>query len=389
MLQTRSRLRLKDASLHPPSLPTTTAPPGSPGCSSTGKLAYVADLRNATTASSETWEGHEIQVTLRLARPPAARLLPVRLLPRAGGSTSCSPWSRGSSPRRTTRPPPHHRHLEKRHPEGRRLLRLPGRRRGSRRGERLPRPPSPYGFDPYSVRILRSGRTSDTTAGGFYFVAGLGRAPNAYAMDPGEFVLCLHNSNFPTSWRSIGASMAAASTMSTARSSRSEVTPAPWASSTSGGASSSATCSRLSKANPPLRYVTLPPPLLPAEDSGDVRNLLGTSPSSNVVAPLSMSRCSLDGSLAQPAGVATSRMAVSRTWSTVAADCSKGCRDPGCRQESSGIPVDGNPHFELLSKCPKLLDHGGEPLESSFKGLDICQPTLSLDDDDDDDDDIV
>ncbi|OEL38967.1 hypothetical protein BAE44_0000016 [Dichanthelium oligosanthes] len=71
---------------------------------------------------------------------------------------------------------------------------------------------------------------------------------------------------------------------------------------------------------------------------------------------------------------------MSRTWSrpVAADDCSEDCWDPGCKQESSDIPVDGNPHFELL---PKVVDHGGMPLKP-FKGLHICQPTLSLHDDD-------
>ncbi|KAG2543399.1 hypothetical protein PVAP13_9NG743500 [Panicum virgatum] len=70
---------------------------------------------------------------------------------------------------------------------------------------------------------------------------------------------------------------------------------------------------------------------------------------------------------------------MSRTWSRpVAADCSDDCWDLSCKRESSDIPVHSKPHFEPL---PKVLDDGGMPLEM-FKGLEICQPKISLHDDD-------
>ena len=60
----QTRFRLQDATLHPPAL----SPDDGDGAEIPWVLldrhAYVAERRNATTAFSETWRGHRIQVTL-------------------------------------------------------------------------------------------------------------------------------------------------------------------------------------------------------------------------------------------------------------------------------------------------------------------------------------
>ncbi|KAG2562955.1 hypothetical protein PVAP13_8KG319100 [Panicum virgatum] len=287
-----TRFRLQDATLHPPALSPDD------GC------AYVAERRNATTAFSETWSGHRIQVTLFLARPPRVSYLCV----------FCPDLDHAVFP------------LEPKilaTEDDLVLLRI----------IRLPRLPSPYGPDSHRVGILRCGtsvqqRPHRGTAGDFYVVAGLCRAPNA--VNPGEFVLCLHNSSFSIAW-------------STHNISLDEQQRRQYGSSfhhvnnkviAIGGEAGT-----MGLPTPPLRYVRLPSPLGKTWKAWGLRWKLCLTFRGHYVN---------DGWM-------------SRTWSRP---------DLSCKRESSG-PMP-----------PEVLGDGGMPL-GLFKGLEMCQPIISLHDDDD------
>jgi hypothetical protein len=275
-------------------------------------------------------------------------------------------------------------------PSLKRLPRLP----------RLPKLRSPYEFDSDQVGILRCGARHQRrynalcphsdTAGDFYIVAALCRAPNSVAA--GEFVICLYNSNSPTIWIthkiSVDENQHRLQYGCHFEHYNSKVIPIGGDSGTMGFVDlwrGILFCDVLKlqrgKTTPPFRYVTLPPPLLPGRaNRGDARlardiTVVQQGRTIKYVElqvhwkpyPTFRGQYFRDGWM-------------SRIWTRpVDADCAEDCWKPGCKQESSDIPVDSNPHFKLL---PKILDHTGMTVKP-FKGLFVCQPTLSLSDDDD------
>ena len=135
---------------------------------------------------------------------------------------------------------------------------------------------------------------------------------------------------------------------------------------------------------PPLRYVRLPSPL-----REDVEGMGGDARLARDIAVVQQGRTIKFVELQlrwKPCltfrGHYVSDGWMSRTWSRpVAADWSDDCWDLSCKRESSDIPVYGKPHFEPMPS--EVLGDGGMPL-GLFKGLEMCQPTISLHDDDDD-----
>jgi hypothetical protein len=268
--------------------------------------------------------------------------------------------------------------------------------------KRLPRPPRPYGFGSHQVGILRCGarhqwrdnalcRPHRGTAGDFYIVAALCKERSS--MVPEDFVIFLYNSSSPTIWSthkiSVDSNQHGRQYGCYFQHRNSKVISVGGDSGTMGFVDlwrGIILCDVLKlqqgKTTPPIRYVTLPPPLLPGRADWDDDARLARD-----IAVVQQGRTIRYVELQvnwkpHPTfrGCYFRDGWVSRIWTRpVDADCAEDCWKPGCKQESSDIPIDNNPHFKLL---PVMMDHSGMTMEP-FKGLFICQPTLSLSDDDD------
>ncbi|CAL4929115.1 unnamed protein product [Urochloa decumbens] len=380
----QTRFRVQDASLRPPDLAPDDEGADIPWVLLDG-LAYVAERNNATTAFAKTWDGHQIQVTLFPARPPRVSHLCVFCPGLEHTVFPLEPKILATELRIivTTK-----RDILK-HVDYYIYQAADDAAGGGPSLKRLPRPPSPYGFDS-DVGILRCGisgqrhhapRPHRGAAGDYYIVAGLCRAPNS--LDHGEFVLCLHNSNSPTSWSTHNISLdeqhrrqygcgfthVNSKVIAIGGDAVTDTRPIPYR-------------RRIGGYRYPIRiryrYVTLVKYRCNAGcDAGLARDIAVVQQGRTLkyvelqvywkACPTFRGRYVNDGWM-------------SRTWSRpVTADCSGDCWDLGCKQESSEITVYSKPHFELP---PKVLGDGGMPQES-FKGLEIRQPTLSLHDDDD------
>ncbi|CAL4937690.1 unnamed protein product [Urochloa decumbens] len=376
----QTRFGVQDASLRPPDLAPDDDGADIPWVLLDG-LAYVAERNNATTAFAKTWDGHQIQVTLFPARPPRVSHLCVFCPGLEHTVFPLEPKILAAVLLRiivTTK-----RDILK-HVDYYIYQAADDAAGGGPSLKRLPRPPSPHGFDS-DVGILRCGISDDQrhhalrphrdAASDYYIVAGFCRAPNS--LDHGEFVLCLHNSNSPTSWSAHNISLDEQHRRQYGcgfTHVNSKVIAIGGDAGTMGFVDlwrGILFCDVLKveqgKPTPPLRYVMLPPPLLPnVEDSCDA----GLARDIAVVVQQGRTLKYVELQVHWKACPTLRGRYVNDGWMS---------RFQNMEQESSEITVYSKPHFELP---PKVLDDGGMPQES-FKGLEICQPTLSLHDDDD------
>ncbi|TVU36670.1 hypothetical protein EJB05_18614, partial [Eragrostis curvula] len=369
---------LPDATLRPPAL----APDNDDGAEIPWVLledyAYVAELYNATTAESTTWDGKRIQVTLCLARPPRVSYVCVYCPGLDHTEFPLAPEILATE-------------------EDLVLLRIIVSSRrdilkdmdyyiyqaaaGGPSLTRLVRPPSRYGFNSYSVGILRlhSASTDDS-----YVVAALCRSPS---LDPGQFVLCHYNSKVPNSWSTDSVSLNEEQKLQFDSHVNSKVIVIGGDAGTMGFVDlwqGILFCDVLkvvegSKPIPSLRYVALPPSILPGRYKGGDPRL------SRDIAVVKDKEGHMIKFVAlqihwKPGQSPFDKDGwVSRTWKRpVSATClEEDAWVVVCTRESSHIPVDRNPHFQVL---PKLLDREGKPM-APFRGIDVCQPTLSLSED--------
>ncbi|KAL6648235.1 hypothetical protein ACP70R_012459 [Stipagrostis hirtigluma subsp. patula] len=379
---------LQKATLNPPALPPGDDDAGIPWVL-LDEHAYVAERHNATTAVSTTWNDKKVQVTFCLAHPPRVSYLCV-FCPEA--EITLEPKILATEDDIV-------------------LLRIIV---SSRKGidilkdaddfvyeanaaagpslTRLPRPPSSYGFESYDVGILRCRtnhgqrrsilRAHRDNAGDFYVVAGLCKD---FYLEPGQFVLCLYNSKQPGAWSINTVSLDEQQRLQHGRyfhHVNTNVISVGGDNGTMGFVDlwhGILFCDVLRvEASPMLRYVTLPPPILPVvPDMVDARLFRDIAVIGDRIKYVELQV------RWEPCPVFEREYIMdgweSATWSRPVAATSPGDDwDLGFTRKSSHVPVDSNPHFELL---PRVLDDGNMPVPP-FRRVHICQPTLSLQDGD-------
>ncbi|TVU19576.1 hypothetical protein EJB05_35732, partial [Eragrostis curvula] len=404
--------RLQNATLHPPALsPNDDDDDGAEiPWVLLEERAYVADSRNATTAFSTTWDNKDIQVTLCLARPPRVSYICVFCPGREYTEFPLEPKILAAEEDLVLlRVIVSSKHGQDMYEDADLYIYQAADMAAAGGGpslKRLPRPPRQ--FESTHAGILRCGINHkqhhdqsgfvlrphrDTTDDDFYVVAGLSRAHSAKA---GEFLLLQYSSKVPTHWStdiiSLNDQQLAQYEVQHGcdfHHINSKVIAIGGNAGTMGFVDlwkGILFCDVLKvegKPIPPLRYVPLPPDILPGTVSrGDARNARDIAISEDEEGRMMIKYVELQVRWKPGEGFRGPYAIdgwVTRTWKRpVSATYLEDAWVEDCTRESSLIPVDNNPHFNQL---PKVLDREGRPM-LPFKGLAVRQPTLSLHDDD-------